>query len=144
VPNYVRAQANGTVPFTPPIPARYGLDAALDELADRGPGRRKALYQARMAYLDREFARLELVPLVAPEHRSRSVRSLPLPAGLCYGRPHEAVKAAGYVIYAGIGDAAGTTFRFCPLGNLEVAALEGFVACLERLLDETRSNAGVA
>src|SRR5439155_22044030 len=77
--NYLKAQAGRTVPFTPAIPALYGLDAALDELFDEGPDFRKRYYRERMAYLDGEFERLGLEQLVAAEHRSGSVRSLRLP-----------------------------------------------------------------
>lgn len=132
--NYLKAQARRTVPFTPAIPAVYGLDAALDELLDEGLEQRKAYYRARMAYLDREFARLGLEPRVAPPHRSGSVRSLPLPPGVEYEPLHDAVKQEGYVIYAGLGDAARTTFRVCALGALKIAALEGFIQALSHQL----------
>ncbi len=131
VPNYLRAEAKSTVPFTPPVPSIYGLEAALDELADEGLEHRIAHYGERMAYLDGAFARLGLEPTVAPEHRSGSVRSLPLPAGVAYDALHDAVKRDGFVIYAGLGDAAATNFRVCALGALEVGALEGFIASLD-------------
>jgi len=134
IPRYLAAQAERSVPFTPATPAIYALDAALDELLDEGLERRRARYQARMEYLDRAFARLGLAPIVAPEHRSHSVRTLPLPAGVRYAALHDAVKADGYVIYAGLGPVAQTHFRVCALGALEVGALEGFVASLERAL----------
>jgi 2-aminoethylphosphonate-pyruvate transaminase len=138
VPNYLRAQAKQTVPFTPSIPATYALDAALDELFDEGLEHRRRHYRERMACLDGAFARLGLDPIVAPEHRSGSVRSLPLPAGLTYADVHDAVKRDGYVIYAGLGQAAATNFRVCALGNLEVAALEGFIASLTRAIGGAR------
>jgi 2-aminoethylphosphonate-pyruvate transaminase len=134
IPNYLRAQAKSTVPFTPPVPSIYGLEAALDELADEGLEHRVEHYRERMAYLDREFARLGLEPIVAPADRSGSVRSLPLPAGVAYDELHDAVKADGFVIYAGLGEAAATNFRVCALGALEVPALEAFIASLERAL----------
>jgi 2-aminoethylphosphonate-pyruvate transaminase len=131
LPNYLRAEVNSTVPFTPPVPSIYGLEAALDELADEGLEHRIAHYRARMAYLDAAFGRLGLSPVVAPAHRSGSVRSLPLPAGVAYDTLHDAVKRDGFVIYAGLGNAAATSFRVCALGALEVGALEGFVTSLE-------------
>jgi 2-aminoethylphosphonate-pyruvate transaminase len=131
LPNYLAAQAKHSVPFTPAIPALYGLDAALDELLDEGLAHRQAHYRARMAYLDRECARLGLEPRVAPPHRSASVRSLPLPNDLDYETLHDQVKADGYVIYAGLGTAARSTFRVCALGALEIDALAGFIAALE-------------
>jgi 2-aminoethylphosphonate-pyruvate transaminase len=132
--NYLTAQAKRTVPFTPSIPALYGLDAALDELLDEGLEHRKAYYRARTDYLDREFGRLGLEPRVAESHRSHSVRSLPLPSGVDYDTLHDSVKSDGYVIYAGLGGAARTSFRVCALGALKIEALEGFIASLERQL----------
>ena len=144
VPNYLKAQAKRTVPFTPATPAIYALDAALDELFDEGLEHRRAHYRARMAYLDREFARLGLEPIVAPPHRSGSVRSLPLPIGVTYETLHDAVKRDGYVIYAGLGTAAATNFRVCALGALEIDALEGFIASLERAIANVRGSGAVA
>jgi 2-aminoethylphosphonate-pyruvate transaminase len=129
--NYLVAQAKRTVPFTPSIPALYGLDAALEELLDEGLEHRKAYYRARTDYLDREFARLGIEPRVAKPHRSHSVRSLPLPPGVDYDTLHDAVKEDGYIVYAGLGDAARTSFRVCALGALTVEALEGFIAFLD-------------
>ncbi|HEY3073282.1 MAG TPA: aminotransferase class V-fold PLP-dependent enzyme [Candidatus Limnocylindrales bacterium] len=137
VPNYLAAQAKNSVPFTPAIPAVYGLDAALDELLDEGLEHRRERYAERMAYLDQAFERLGLEPVVAQAYRSASVRSLPLPAGLTYEALHDAVKADGFVIYAGLGQAAATNFRVCALGNLEVRALAGFIESLERALEPT-------
>lgn len=142
LPNYLKAQAKRTVPFTPAIPALYGLDAALDELLDEGVAFRRAYYQARMDYLDEALGGLGLDPRVAPEHRSRCVRSLPLPAGLDYDALHDALKAEGYVVYAGLGDAAKTSFRVCALGALKIEALQGFVATLEGVI--ARQPASVA
>jgi 2-aminoethylphosphonate-pyruvate transaminase len=132
--NYLQAQTKRTVPFTPSIPALYGLDAALDELADEGLTNRKALYQARANYLDETFARLGFEPRVAPAHRSRSVRSLPLPEGIDYDTLHDRLKEEGYIIYAGLGEAAKTSFRVCALGALTVEALQGFTSALERVV----------
>ena len=136
---YLRAQEKQTVPFTPSIPALYGLDAALDELLDEGVANRQALYQARMDYLDEAMARLGIVARVAPELRSRSVRSMPLPEGIAYDDLHDQLKAEGYIIYAGLGNAASTTFRVCALGALTVEALKGFVGALQDALVEQRS-----
>ena len=131
---YLRAQEKRSVPYTPAIPAIYGLEAALDELQDEGLATRQAYYKARMDYLDRELSRLGLEPRVAREHRSRSVRSLPLPEGIAYDALHDAVKQEGYVIYGGLGEAAKTSFRVCTLGALKIEAIQGFVAALERVL----------
>ncbi len=132
---YLDAADAGTVPFTPAVPALASLDAALDELAlEGGVAARGAAYARRAAVLDALFERLGLEQLVAPEHRSRSVRSVRLPAGVAFADLHDEVKREGYVIYAGQGSLAREIFRVCCLGALEPEALEGFGAALERAL----------
>jgi len=131
---YLKSQAKHTVPFTPAIPAIYGLDAALDELLDEGLEHRQAYYKARMEFLDGHFSRLGLEPRVAPAHRSHSVRGLPLPSGISYDALHDALKREGYVIYGGLGEAARTSFRVCALGALKIEVLADFIATLERVL----------
>jgi 2-aminoethylphosphonate-pyruvate transaminase len=138
IAGYLAAQKKSTVPFTPSVPAIYGLEAALDELLDEGLAHRQASYRGRVAFLDGAFARIGLEPLVAPQNRSSSVRSLHLPKGVSYDNLHDAVKRDGYVIYAGLGEAARTTFRVCSLGALEIDVLAGFVASLDRALVEAK------
>jgi 2-aminoethylphosphonate-pyruvate transaminase len=132
--NYLQAQEKRTVPFTPAIPALYGLLAALEELEDEELANRQALYRARADYLDSAFTEMGLAARVAPQHRSRSVRSFPLPEGMAYDTLHDRLKAGGYIIYAGLGDAAQTTFRVCALGALTVEALEGFVDAFKQAI----------
>jgi 2-aminoethylphosphonate-pyruvate transaminase len=138
IAGYLEAQKKRTVPFTPAVPAVYGLEAALDELLDEGLAHRRESYRARVALLDEAFERLGLEPLVAARTRSSSVRSLRLPEGVSYEVLHDAVKRDGYVIYAGLGEAAKTTFRVCTLGALENEVLAGFVESLDRALVEAR------
>ena len=135
---YLEAQRKESVPFTPAVPAVYGLEAALDELIDEGPEHRRAAYRARVALLDAAFERLGLVPAVALENRSSSVRSLNLPPGVTYQGLHDAVKRDGYVIYGGLGDAARTTFRVCALGAIEPEVLVDFTESLGRALAEAK------
>jgi aspartate aminotransferase-like enzyme len=54
------------------------------------------------------------------------------------------VKRDGFVIYAGLGEAAKTTFRVCTLGAIEIEVLAGFVESLERALLEARRSAAAA
>ncbi len=140
VPNYLRGQARGSVPFTPAIPAIYGLEAALDELADEGVAARRRQYRERIAVLDEELARLGLEPSIAPDYRSASVRSIPLPAGISYAWLHDALREDGYVIYAGLGEAAQSSFRVCALGALDADVLRGFGASLERALARSSTD----
>ncbi len=142
VRGYLAAASRSTVPFTPAIPAMYGLSAALDELADEGLQARRARYLARMAFLDEAMERLGLEPVVAAEHRSASVRALTLPDGIGYGELHDGLRERGYVIYGGLGEAARTTFRVCAMGAIEVDALRGFTTELESIITVARASRG--
>jgi 2-aminoethylphosphonate-pyruvate transaminase len=138
VAGYLQAQETNSVPFTPAVPAVYGLEAALDELLDEGLEHRQAAYRGRVAFLDQALGRLGLEPTVAVENRSSSVRSFRLPDGVDYRNLHDALKRDGYVIYAGLGNAAKTTFRICTLGALQLEVLADFVASFERALLEAK------
>ena len=138
IAGYLEAQKKSTVPFTPAVPAVYGLEAALDELLDEGLAHRHESYRARVVLLDEAFERLGLEPLVAARNRSSSVRSLRLPEGVSYENLHDAVKRDGYVIYAGLGEAAKTSFRVCTFGALENEVLAGFIESLDRALVEAK------
>jgi aspartate aminotransferase-like enzyme len=91
-----------------------------------------------MAFLDEALGQLGLEPIVAPEHRSASVRALPLPEGIGYGELHDRLRDRGYVIYGGLGEAARTTFRVCAMGTIEVDALRGFATELEHIVSSAR------
>jgi aspartate aminotransferase-like enzyme len=55
-----------------------------------------------------------------------------------YQNLHDALKRDGYVIYAGLGDAARTSFRVCTLGAIEIEVLADFVESLDRGLVEAK------
>jgi 2-aminoethylphosphonate-pyruvate transaminase len=134
IAGYLAAQKKDSVPFTPAIPAIYGLEAALDELLDEGVAHRHEAYRGRVELLDGAFEQLGLQPTVAAANRSSSVRSLLLPEGVSYQSLHDSLKRDGYVIYAGLGDAAKSTFRVCTLGAMELEVLSDFVDSLGRAL----------
>jgi 2-aminoethylphosphonate-pyruvate transaminase len=123
---YLQGEDRGSVPFTPAIPALAALDAALDEFFVVGPAEHRRRYAERAATLDSVLAGLGFEPIVSPEHRSRTVRSIPLPQGIDYPPLHDELKRHGYVIYAGQGPLAKEIFRVCCMGTLEPAVLEAF------------------
>ncbi len=131
---YLDAASRGSVPFTPPIPAVYALEAALDELSEEGPAARRAFYRERIGVLDRELAALGLQPVVAKEARSSSIRAIRLPEGIGYETLHAELKRRGYVIYAGMGPAAAEQFRICLLGALSVEVVEALSASLGEII----------
>src|SRR5262249_7269968 len=132
---YLRGVANASVPFTPAIPALAALDAALDEVLALGPVEHRRRYAERAAVLDDVLSSVGLDPIVASEHRSRTVRSVPLPAGIEYATLHDELKRRGYVIYAGQGPLAKGIFRVCCMGTLGRAVLRSSGAELQTALD---------
>jgi 2-aminoethylphosphonate-pyruvate transaminase len=132
---YLGGAASGSVPFTPAIPALSSLDAALGELLARGPAEHRLRYAERAAVLDAVLEGLGLEPIVASEHRSRTVRAIPLPRGVDYEDLHAALKRDGYVIYAGQGPLAAEIFRVCCMGTLELDTLRAFGDRLAAALD---------
>jgi 2-aminoethylphosphonate-pyruvate transaminase len=124
---YLEAEDRGSPPFTPSVPATLALDQALDELLALGVGRHQAAYRRRAAILDEGFQRLGLRGLVAPEHRSSSIRTVTLPEGVSYDRLHALLKQEGFVIYAGQGPLAATAFRVACMGALDEELMSAFV-----------------
>jgi len=131
---YLRGAETGSVPFTPPIPAVAALDVALDEVLVRGAEAHRRLYAERAAVLDEVLAEIGLEPIIEPHRRSRTVRSLPLPAGVEYAALHDQLKREGFVIYAGQGALADEIFRVCCMGTLEPELLRLFGARLAAAL----------
>ena len=64
-----------------------------------------------------------------PEQSSVVLRSYTLPAGMSYTKLHDALKAEGFVIYAGQGDLAKTLFRISTMGHVTPADLSRLLKC---------------
>jgi 2-aminoethylphosphonate-pyruvate transaminase len=133
---YLQGEESASVPFTPAVPALAALGAALDELFVLGPAEHRRRYAQRAATLDAVLAGLGLEPIVAAEHRSRTVRSVPLPAGVDFTPLHDELKRHGYVIYAGQGPLAQEIFRVCCMGTLEPEVLEAFGLLLGSAIEQ--------
>jgi 2-aminoethylphosphonate-pyruvate transaminase len=131
---YLRAASTGSVPFTPAVPAIAALDAALGELAERGLEAHQAAYRARAAALDALIERLGLEPLLEPELRSSSIRSVRLPHGVAFADLHDPLREQGFVVYAGQGSLASEVFRISCMGAFEPAVLAGLEDALATLL----------
>jgi len=137
---YLAAEEHGDTPFTPAVQVCYALDAALDELAERGgvPAR-IADYAARAALVREGIAALGLeqyLPADAP--RSNALTAIRLPYGLSYDALHDRLKEQGYVIYAGQGGLATEMFRVATMGELSLSTLRDFLATLGHVLADTR------
>ena len=125
-----RMQDQRNTPFTPAVHAYYALVEALREFADEG-GRaaRFKRYAALAEQVRAGLADLGINPVVAPEQSSVVLRSYNLPATTPYTKLHDALKAEGFVIYAGQGDLSKTLFRISTMGAVTSADMNRLLKC---------------
>ena len=63
------------------------------------------------------------------------MESYRLPRGMTYQMLHDALKAEGFVIYAGQGGLSSTLFRISTMGNLSAGDIDRLLRCFGRLLE---------
>jgi 2-aminoethylphosphonate-pyruvate transaminase len=127
-------QQRASTPFTPAIQVMYAFDEALQELLEEGVTQRIARYRTAAHLLRDGFESLGLKCLLPPDLRSNTITSLELPTGFTYEALHDALKARGYVIYAGQGDLAARVFRVANMGHLSLDQFRGFLTALREVL----------
>jgi len=138
------AQEDGEPPFTPAVPLVRAFDAALSELMREGLAARIRRYRGRAAFLRRGFTRLGFSGLVPAELQGRTLTALRLPRGVRYERLHDALKADGFVIYAGQSRLRRSIFRIAHMGALTQAQMSGLLRSLARFLRGRRpADAGL-
>jgi len=136
---YCQAQDARGTPFTPSIQSFYALAAALAEFADAGGRQARHAQYAQLAdIVARGLAALGIEAVLPSEESSVVLRSYRLPSGVSYAMLHDALKAHGYVIYAGQGELAKTIFRISTMGDIRVEDMHRLVASVEEI--STQSN----
>jgi len=121
----------GYSPYTLPVQVAFALREALAEHAEEGgaPARR-ARYLARARRIHGALAALGVTPLLPVAEYSAVLWSYRLPAGRSYGELHDALKARGFVIYAGQGQLGGAIFRIAHMGDIGADDLDRLCAAL--------------
>ncbi|MSQ68946.1 MAG: 2-aminoethylphosphonate aminotransferase [Gammaproteobacteria bacterium] len=123
-----RLQAQRNTPFTPAVQAYYALVEGLDELRDEGGWQaRHARYTALARQVAEGFAALGIVPVLPAAQSSVVLRAYRLPAKVAYPQLHDALKTAGFVIYAGQGGLSAEIFRIATMGRVQAADIERLV-----------------
>src|ERR1700677_1185817 len=94
-----RLQDERETPFTPAVPAYYGLVEALREFADEG-GRsvRHRRYAALAEQVRAGLAKFGIDGAIPAQESSVVLRAYRLPTGVSYTALHDALKADGFVI----------------------------------------------
>ncbi|MFN7970755.1 MAG: aminotransferase class V-fold PLP-dependent enzyme [Acidobacteriota bacterium] len=130
LPLLLSEQESGSHPFTTAVQVLFAFDEALAELSLETLTGRILRMSQRAQLLRTGFEKLGLSALIPEKHASNALTSLKLPEGKSYAALHDALKARGFVIYAGQGQLATKIFRVANMGAIEVAELEEFLAAL--------------
>jgi 2-aminoethylphosphonate-pyruvate transaminase len=129
---WCKSQDERGTPFTPAVQSFYALDEALNEFADQGGWQaRNALYRERSARIEAVLERLGVKPLLLSVESSVVLRAWHLPPGIGYAQLHDALKARGFVIYAGQGKLGDWMFRISPMGKIGDRDLDRLEVALE-------------
>jgi len=138
LPSYLAKQDARDTPFTPAVQVLMALDEAVDALLLETIPARIARY-ARYAQIVREGARALGIRLWLPEElRSNAITTFALPDGLTYEHLHDAMRAEGFVIYAGQGDLRTKAFRIANMGQLAEHDLRRAVDVLGRAIQSIK------
>jgi 2-aminoethylphosphonate-pyruvate transaminase len=130
-----RQDALGT-PFTPAVPTFYALEAALQELAEAGGWRaRQARYRRLAEAVRAGLADLGIGEYLPATESSCVLRAYHLPRGMDYDTLHDALKARGFVIYAGQGGLSDHMFRISTLGTVDDADVSRLLAAFHGLIN---------
>jgi len=124
------AQEKGFPAFTQPVQILFAFEAALEELREETVPARIARMKKASRLLRAGFARLGLELLLPEAVRSNTITTLALPGGVTYPALHDALKARGFVIYAGQGGLEKSVFRVANMGALGDADFESFLGAL--------------
>ncbi|CAB3763199.1 2-aminoethylphosphonate aminotransferase [Paraburkholderia humisilvae] len=129
-----RLQDQRNTPFTPSVHAYYALVEALRELADEGGWvARHARYAALAEQARAGLAARGMASVLPPEQSSVVLRAYRLPAGVAYPQLHDALKARGFVIYAGQGGLSAELFRISTMGDIHAADIERLLQSFDGL-----------
>jgi 2-aminoethylphosphonate-pyruvate transaminase len=130
-----RAQDRRNTPFTPAVHGYFALVEALREYEEQG-GRRSRYHQyASLAERVRAgLAVLGIVAIMPATQSSVVLRAYHLPRALSYAHLHDALKADGFVIYAGQGNLASTLFRISTMGCLTTADMDRLLVSFARIM----------
>ncbi|MGN6668989.1 MAG: 2-aminoethylphosphonate aminotransferase [Trinickia sp.] len=129
-----RMQAQRNTPFTPSVHAYYALVEALKEFEEEGGwSARHARYAALAEQVRSGLASRGIASVLPPEQSSVVLRAYDLPHGVAYEPLHDALKARGFVIYAGQGDLSKRLFRISTMGDIHSPDVDRLLRAFDEL-----------
>ncbi len=142
IPSNLEGQKKGEPLFTPAVQAFYALDVALDELLKEGVNNRVKRYKNLAVFLRKGFEAAGFEYLIAPKYLSNTITALRLPKGMTYTRLHDALKAEGFIIYAGQSKLKKVIFRIANMGQITAGDARRFLASLKSVLRKPGPHKG--
>ena len=130
-----RLQDQRNTPFTPAVHVHYALAEALREFEEAGGWTARHRHYTQLAEQVRAgLARLGIHSVLTPEQSSVVLRAYRLPDAMSYPTLHDALKARGFVIYAGQGALAASLFRASTMGCLTAEDMDRLLRSCAELL----------
>jgi len=137
--NYCREQDKRSTPFTPSVQVFYGFAQALQEFSGQGGwSSRHERYRALAHNVRLGLGKLGIRPLLPEQASSVVLSAFRLPDAVSYTALHDALKARGFVIYAGQGELVRNIFRVSTMGAITGADIDQFLCAVEEVLREAR------
>jgi len=117
---YADQAGSGFSPFTQATHVLRALREALRELDEQGGwSQRRERYRFLSARIREGLVELGVEPLLEAGASSSMITAFRLPRGRTYGELHDALREAGFVIYAGQGELSKTLFRIANMGAIQ-------------------------
>jgi 2-aminoethylphosphonate-pyruvate transaminase len=140
----LKGQDSGEPLFTPAVQIFYALDYALEELIKEGVQNRIKRYKNLAVLLRKGFKGAGLKYLIEPKYHSNTITALHLPEGVTYDKLHDALKAKGFVIYAGQSKLKKVIFRIANMGQITVNDARRFLFALKAVMKRSRKSQAVS
>lgn len=116
---YYQMQKKGFSPFTQAVQAAQALCEALREFAEEGGwAARQKQYRGKTERIRQALLECGVSSLLPAADCASMLTTYRLPTGWRYDRLHDAMKANGFVIYAGQGEFNGRVFRIATMGAI--------------------------
>jgi 2-aminoethylphosphonate-pyruvate transaminase len=113
------------------------LSAALDEFEVQGGWRaRRTSYRERLGTVRAELRALGVRPLLEDGMSSCVLQAFEIPTHLDYPRLHAALKARGFIIYAGQSALAQQIFRISTMGDITSDDLARLCTALREIITQ--------
>jgi len=132
---YLENQDRDGTPFTQSVQTFYALSTALDELMVEGGWQaRRRIYRGRLDRVRAHLRSLGVQPLLEDGASSCVLNAFEIPAGRDYPTLHDALKAQGFIIYAGQSALAQQIFRISTMGDITDGDLARLCTALSGIL----------